>query len=263
MEFLKKNYEKIILGLVLAGLMGALFFLPFYIADDKQKMTEKLEVLVNPPHVLALTNLDMSAESNIVDRLESPLVLDLETTNKLFNPLEWQKSLDGRLIKKDTSTGAKNAIVTGIVPLYLTLSLESIMTNELGARYVVGIERQAATTPYKRKKSQRYVSAGDKPNETFGFIEVKGLADNPEALVLKMIDSGELVKLSREKPFRRVDAYAVDFRYDPEKKVFKGCRAGDRVSFNGNDYLISDVNQNELILLDQSNQKKTTLPFKP
>ena len=55
----------------------------------------------------------------------------------------------------------------------------------------------------------------------------------------------------------------VDFRYDPEKKVFRARRAGDKVSFNGTDFIVDDVNENELILQDQSNQKKTSLPFTP
>ncbi len=35
MEFLKKHYEKILLGVVLAGLIGVLVFMMFYIAADK------------------------------------------------------------------------------------------------------------------------------------------------------------------------------------------------------------------------------------
>ncbi len=55
----------------------------------------------------------------------------------------------------------------------------------------------------------------------------------------------------------------ADFRYDPEKKVFRDRRVGDKVSFGGTDYVVVEVNQNELILSDQSNQKKTSLPFAP
>ena len=35
MQFLKKHYEKILLGIVLAGLIGVLVFMLFYIAADK------------------------------------------------------------------------------------------------------------------------------------------------------------------------------------------------------------------------------------
>ena len=38
MDFVKKHYEKIILGAVLLGLVGALVFLPVLISGDQQKL---------------------------------------------------------------------------------------------------------------------------------------------------------------------------------------------------------------------------------
>ena len=35
MDFLKKHYEKILLGVVLLGLVGAMVFLPFLILHDR------------------------------------------------------------------------------------------------------------------------------------------------------------------------------------------------------------------------------------
>lgn len=262
MQFLKKHYEKILLGIVLAGLIGVLVFMLFYIAADKQAMEENVNSLINPP-VKPLPALDLSTNTAAMDRLQAPLALDFETGNKVFNPFEWQKAQDGRLIKKATSTGPQVAVVTNIVPLYLVLSLDSVATNELGSRYVIGVEKQAAPTAAKRRKQQRFISAGEKPNDTFALLEVKGAAENPDALIFKLLDTGETATVTRDKPFRRVDSYMADFRYDPEKKVFRARRNGDKVSFGGGDYLVFEVNQNEVVLTDQSNQKKTSLPFKP
>ena len=264
MEFLKKNYEKILLSVVLAGLLGLLGFLPVYISADKQKMTDLIDILINPPRVSAIPELNLSAQTAVVTRLKTPLSLDLETGNKLFNPLEWQKTLDGRMLKISTGNevGPRAAVVTSIVPLCYLATLEAVVTNELGARYTIGIERQAAEVK-KRKKTLRYVSAGERPNDLFALVEVKGAPDNPDALVLKLGDTGEPATLSHDKPFRRVDAYAAEFRYDLEKKVFRDCRTNSKVSFGGADYLVVSVNQKKLILVDQSNQKKTSLPFTP
>lgn len=261
MQFLKKHYEKILLGIVLAGLIGVLVFMLFYIAADKQAMELTTSGIINAS-AKVLPDLDLTANDAALARLQSPVQLDLETGNMVFNPFEWQKSLDGSLIKKDTSVGAQVAVVTGITPLYLVLTLESVMTNELGARYVIGVEKQAAAVASKRHRTQHYVSAGDK-NETFELLQVKGAPENPDALVLKVLDTGETATVTHDKPFRRVDAYSADLRYDPEKKAFHGLRAGSKVSFNGTDYQVADINQNELILEDQSNQKKTPLPFTP
>jgi hypothetical protein len=263
MEFIKKHYEKMLLGLVLAGLIGALVFMLFYIAADKQAMDERANGYINPP-VKALTNLDLSVQESVRSRLQSSGNLDLETTNKLFNPMEWQKKLDGSLIKVSKgNVGVASVIVTNIAPLYLILSLDAITTNELGARYTIGVEKQAAPTLAKRNHQQRFVSAGEKPNDIFALDAVKGAPENPDSLVLKLTDSGGLATISNGKPYRRVDGYAADFRYDLEKKVFRGKRIGDKVSFGGMDYLVVEVNRGELILSDQSNQKKTSLPFAP
>lgn len=263
MEFIKKHYEKILLGLVLAGLIGVLIFMLFYISADKQDMDARRDSLINP-RVQALTNLDLSVQENVMSRLKSPYNLDFETTNKLFNPMEWQKKPDGSLIKVSKgNVGVASVIVTNIAPLYLILSLDAVTTNELGARYTIGVEKQAAPTLAKRHHQQRFVSAGEKPNDTFALVEVKGVPENPDSLVLKLTDSGGLATISNGKPYRRVDDYAADFRYDLEKKVFHGKRIGDKVSFGGTDYLVVEVNRGELILSDQSNQKKTSLPFAP
>ena len=264
MDFIKKNYEKILLGLVLAGLVGALVFMPFYIQDDRQRMTDLIDSIINNPTVKPLPDLDMSGSDNAILRQKTPYVLDLDSTNKLFNPGEWERALDGSLIPANTRTGPQVVVVTGITPLYLILSLDSVSTNEFGARYVISVEKQAERNASKRRRQTHYVSVGDKPNDAFGLVEVHG-ADpaNPDYVLLKLTDSGELIKVSQGKPFQREDGFSADFRYDPEKKAFRGRRVGDNVTFGGSDYTVNGVNQNELILEDQSNQKKTSLPFAP
>ena len=264
MAFLRKHYEKILFGVMLAGLIGVLVFMLFFIASDQEDMQKKRDVVLNPP-VHELTNLDLTMLDGVTARAKAPYYLDLETTNKLFNPMEWQKSLDGNLILVGKRTGLQVAVVTNITPLYLVVSLDSVITNELGARYVVQVERQSAPTLAKRRPTRHYLAKDEKPSSSdpVTLLSVKGPVDNPESLDLKLNDSGELITISKDKPYRRTDAYAADFRYDPEKKVFRGERVGDKVSFGGVDYNVVDVNSNELILSDQSNQKKTSLPFVP
>lgn len=262
MDFLKKHYEKVLLGAMLAGLIGVLVFMIFYIAADKTDMENKRTSLTNP-HVKELPNLDMSLEDNAFLRLKTPYSLDLETTNKLLNPMEWQRALDGSLIPAAKKTGLQVAVVTRITPLFLVISNVSSTTNEFGARYDISVERQASANLAKRRPISHFVSLGDKPNDTFELLQVKGPPENPDALVLKLVDNGEVVTIPRGKDYRKVEGYAADFRYDPERKVFRGKRIGDKLSFGGVDYVVVEVNKNELILSDQSNQKKTSLPFVP
>ena len=69
--------------------------------------------------------------------------------------------------------------------------------------------------------------------------------------------------MSKDKPFRRVDAYSADLKYDPEKYSGTGLRVGDHLTFAGDDYNIIAIDENEVILLAQSNQKKYTLRYAP
>ena len=182
MDFLKKHYEKILLSVVLLGLVLALAFMAFIIPSEQQKVRDITAGIIGG-RVVALTNLDLTAQSNIIMRLQSPYRLDFDTPNKLFNPVEWRRAPDGRLIRA-AGTSPQAAVVTRITPLYLALTLESVETNEFGARYVISVERQAASNLAMRRKQNRYVSMDDAKKDVFTLKQVKGPPENPEALVL-------------------------------------------------------------------------------
>lgn len=264
MEFVKKHYEKIILSAVLAGLVGALVILPFVISGDQQKLRAMGDT-VTSPKVQPLPPLNLARQKSASDRLSSRVSFDFSTTNKLFNPVEWKKTANGTPIKIKTGNeiGAGAAVVTKITPLYLVVTLDQVVTNETGVRYVVGVERQASPTPALRRKQTRYTSLDDRKKDAFTLVEVVGAPDNPTGLVLKLADSGETVTVSKEKPFRRVDDYTADLRYDLEKKIFNGRRINSYVSFGGEDYIVVAIDADEVILSAQSNQKRTTLHYSP
>ena len=142
MDFLKKHYEKLLLGLVLAGLVGSLVFMPFYISADKQNMKDSTNTILLAPQVTALPDLDMTAKAAVVQRMGTNYSVDLDSTNKLFNPNDWQRTPDGSLIPAK-ATGPQFVVVTNITPLYTIINLDSVSVNELGARYVISVERQA------------------------------------------------------------------------------------------------------------------------
>lgn len=261
MDFLKKHYEKILLSVVLVGLVGALMFMAFIIPNEQEKVRQIGEGIIRGK-VVALTNLDLTEQSNVVERLESPYRLDLDTTNKLFNPVEWQRTPDGRMIPA-RGTGPQAAVVTSITPLYTELTLDSVETNELGARYVISVERQAAAFPAMRRKQQRFVSTDDAKKDIFTLEKVEGPPENPDNLVLRLADTGQRINLSKNKPFRRVDGYMADIKYDPERGSWPGQRIGSHFRFAADDYTIVDINSNEVVLSAQSNQKKWTLRYAP
>src|ERR1017187_9718040 len=265
MRFVKKHYEKILLSVVLLGLVGALVFLPFLIISDQDTQRRMKEGIIHVK-VAPLLALDLTRETNVSARLPSPYKLDFSTTNKLFNPVPWQKAVDGSLIKIKTGNeiGPKAVGITKITPLCLILTLDSIETNEFGARYVISMERQAAVLPAQRGKRQHYASVGEK-NETFTIADVNGSPGNPAQLklILQLTDTGERATLSKDNPFRRTDGYVADLKYDLEGKKWQGQRIGADLKFAGDDNIIVAINQDTVILLARSNQKKTTLTYSP
>jgi hypothetical protein len=263
MDFVKKHYEKIILSAVLLGVIGFLVFLPFVISSDQQRQRDMGDQVVSP-RVTPLPLLDLTRQANALERLRSPANFDFSTTNKLFNPVEWERAANGDLIKikNGNEVGAGAAVVTKITPLYLVITLDQVATNELGARYVVGIEHQAAPNPMMRHKRQHYISKGEK-NDAFALVDVKGVPENPDQLVLKLADTGETAAIAAGKPFQRVDGYAADLKYDPENKKFQGWRVGAPLSFGGENYIVVAIDADAVILSNQSNQKKTTLRYAP
>ncbi|MEI9961754.1 MAG: hypothetical protein WDM76_11655 [Limisphaerales bacterium] len=234
MGFIKKNYEKILLGVVLLGLVVALAALPIWITKDREDIKTASEGLIKRSPK-PLDPLDLTRQSNIVSKVESPYVLDLETTNKVFNPLQWQKARDGRLIpiKAGNEIGGDAVVVAQITPLYLILTLDSVTTNELGARYVIGVERQASPVPAQRRRVQRYVSPGDQKNDVFALRDVKGPPESPTEMIFQLTDSNETISLSKEKPFRRVDGFSADLKYDPEGKKWQGTSHGGGIKICG------------------------------
>src|SRR6516225_2202117 len=137
MDFLKKHYEKVLLGVVLLGLAVAVAFLPFKIASERQKLEDARNNLTHPK-VQPLTNLDLTMAEGALKRAAAPMTVDFSTSNKLFNPVQWQQAVDKHLIKvDDSSIGPKAVVITKIAPLYLTLMLDSVMTSETGTKYVI------------------------------------------------------------------------------------------------------------------------------
>ena len=263
MDFVKKHYEKIILSLVLAGLVGALVFLPVVISTDKQKQEDMKNALINP-RPTPIPDLDMSRQDNVIQRLQAGCQYDFNTTNKLFNPLKWVKQPDGQFypVRPGHEIGADAVKVTKITPLYFIVTLDDVRTNEPNARYTIGTVNQAATTRYLQMKKQRdYVSMDDRKGKLllFSLEKVVGPPEDPDQLILKLNDTGEEAPVSRAKPFQRVDGYDADLKYPPEKLTFSACRLNQTIMFGGDNYTIVDIKPDEVVLLAQSNQKKTTI----
>ncbi len=259
MDFLKKHYEKVLLGLVLLGLAAAVAFLPFKIASEKQKLADLRDKLTHQT-VKPLPPLDLALVEAALKRVATPARLELSTTNRVFNPMPWQKTVDGRTIPYDDShVGPKAVSLVKTTPLYTILSFDNVTLSDAGPRYVIGVAKEAAAKATDRTKHQTGCTLHGK-TDTFTLNEVKGPPENPTQLVLAMNDTAETAVVAKDQPFKRVDGYLADLKYEPEKRTWLNQRVNNTLHFNGEDYKIVAISAAEAVVLGPSG-KKTTIPL--
>lgn len=262
MQFIKKNYEKVLLGVVLLGLVAVAMFMLLLVAGEKQAQEERRMKIINRP-VRPLAPVDVSYAEGLVNRASTMAFVNFsDNTNRLFNPLRWQRAADGRVIKNPVGTDLERLNITKITPLYLTISLDRVTVSDSGARYQIGIEQQAAARV--RGKRSLFMSVGDKReygerDEPIIVREAQGPTNNPTQLVLELGE--EKIGISETNPYRRIEGYSADMRYPPENGVWTGRRVGDRIRVAGEDYRISAISEDEVVLSAISNQKKWTIKY--
>jgi len=260
MEFLKKHYEKVLLGLVVLGMTVAVGALLFIIPEKRQKLKDLRDAKTNPK-VNKLPLLDMAVEEAALQRVQMPVRLDFTTKHNLFNPVLWQKTPDGRLIKIQTGNevGIGAIEILAIKPLYLRLTYSS--PSESG--YQIAVEREAATRDSQRHTST-IVSKENNRSELLDLQEVVGPPDKPTELVLELKDSGETIHLSVDKPYQEAQDYIVDLRYPLENKVWRNQRTNSPpLVVAGGQYKIVAITESNVVFSAQSNNKKTTKNFNP
>ena len=261
MNFIKKHYEKVLLGAVLLGLVVAAVLLPFKVATEEAALKQQREeIMERGPGPLPPLNLNRSEEA--LKRLQDPARLNFAKPHNLFNPGPWQKAQDGTLIP--VPTGREFAVeIVKITTLYLTITLDSVGAS--GSNYLIKIERETEPNASPRRKQSEYVSLNDKPKKLPVTLRgVKGPPEKPSELVLELNDTGERISVAFDRPYRQVDGYTADLK--SENKTWPGLRKGARLPFAGDAFTIVAINlvatnQFEVILSATSTGKKYTVNF--
>jgi len=260
MEFIKKNYEKLILGLVLLLLVAAAVFIIFFISEHRAAML-RLQDDVSNPKVTELEAVNTAEPDAAFQRTQYPVHLDFTGNNhNTFNPVTWKKMPDGKLLKltSELHEGPDALVVTNIKKLYLIISYNSPSASG----YLLNIERQTMKSEGKRK-TQNFVSLQTK-SELLTLLEVKGPADNPTELDLEWNETGEKIAVTPDKSFQRVDGYSADLKYPLETgKSWQDRRVGSTLNFANANYNIVAITESNVVVSAQSNQKKTTISFTP
>ena len=262
MQFLKKNYEKIVLAVVVLAALGVVAFLPIMVSREKQQLDE-LENQAFPHNPKPLEHVDLSQYDKFVQRAKTTVTLNLaDNTHKIFNPVRFQLK-NGALLRNPAGMEVQNLKVTKVSPLFEVYSLVSASVSPgLPTHYGIGIKHEAAASISGRNAKITYAAMNQTTNN-FTVLSAEGPEEDPTSVKLRLTDSGEVVTVTKDKPYQRTEGYIADLIYTPENKPFLNRRKTDSSSicFAGECYKIVDIGESEVVLLQLSNQKTLIVPI--
>lgn len=248
MEFLKKHYEKILLSVVLLCLAGTAAWFPIKIGKEKDE-AQKYIISLPPPK--ELKPMDITTNQAGLQRLQNPPVVVLSGGHNLFNPVTWKQKSDLTLLKI-IREGVDALMVTKIQALYFELAYE----KPSAAGYWIAVRHLSAKSP-----TRIYAKLNVK-QDLFTIRKINGETNDPTDLVLELPDAGGMVTITKEKPYRKVEAYSADLRYEPDNLTFLNKRVNEVITFGGESYKIIAINENDVRVEAVSTNKRTTIPAK-
>ena len=249
MEFLKKHYEKILLSVVLLCLAGTAAWFPIKIGKEKEE-AQKYIISLPPPK--ELKPMDLTTNQAALQRLQNPPVVHLSGGHNLFNPVTWKQKSDLTFLKI-IKEGVDALVVTKIQPLYFELAYE----RPSAAGYWIAIRHLSA-----KSATRVYAKLNEVKKDLFTIRTINGETNDPTDLVLELPDVGGMVTITKEKPYRKVEAYSADLRYEPDNLTLLNKRVNEMITFGGESYKIIAITENDVRVEAISTNKRTTIPAK-
>jgi hypothetical protein len=270
MEFLKKHYEKIILCVVLLGLAAAAIWMRMAI----DKVQDNLPAAPSAPSTAdrrgrgksaggeggkaSIPILDLSTNERALALATNPPAITLSGENNLFNPVTWKRKSDGTLLKV-VKQGPDALMVTNITPLYTIISYDHASGSGV---YVMGTQTQSDLQHPKRVVTE-FAKKNEKVKSGLYIIrDVKGDADNPSEIDVELTVNGEIVPITKEKPFQREDSCIADLRYEPEQKTFYKVHVNEPLRLDGEQYKVVEITNNAVRIQFNRTTKVTEINWK-
>ncbi|HZM03853.1 MAG TPA: hypothetical protein VFC44_12645 [Candidatus Saccharimonadales bacterium] len=248
MEFLKKHYEKIVLCVVLAGLATAVVWMGTVLNEVQTELTQP--VSETPAHPKALVPLDLAADMNALAAVTNPPPVVLSGDHNLFNPVTWKRKSNGNLLKI-LKTGPDALAITNITPLYTVIAYDHPSGN--GAVYILSLQQHSG------KRFTEFAKKNEKTKSGLYIIRgIKGAPEDPTDLQLEIPETQETVWVNTNTPYKRVDGYTVDMKYEPQSLTLLKKRVNDTIALDNEEYKIVEITNN-LARVESNKTKVTTI----
>jgi hypothetical protein len=250
-QFLKKHYEKIILCVVLLGLAAAAIWMGTKITEVKEEVNQSIG---EPPATTKpLQPLDLAPDLLALAAVTNPPPVVLSGDHNLFNPVTWRRKSNGELLKI-LKTGPDALTITNITPLYTEIAFNHASGS--GGVYVIDIQVHSA------KRAPEYAKKDEKPRSGLFMIRgIKGAIDDPTDIELEIPATGETVWIAKGNPYKRVDGYTVDMRYEPEQHTLLKERVNETLTLDGEQYKIVEITNNVVSVKSINNGKITPIQW--
>jgi hypothetical protein len=247
-QFLKRQYEKIILCIMLVGLAVAAILMGEKITAVKKEVD--LPPQPPPSKSKMLVPLDLGADMAILQQVTNPPPVVLSGDHNLFNPVTWRRKPNGEWLKI-LKTGADALIITNITPLYTVVAYNHFSGSD--GIYVMDLQRNSV------KHGQEYSKVGELAKSKLYTIRgIEGAPDNPTRIQLEIPDPQEMVWISKDNPYKRVDGYIADLRYDPESRALNKVRVNETITLDGEPYKVVEIT-NDLVRVQGVNTQIKTI----
>ena len=262
MQFLKKHYEKIVLGVVLLGVAATSLLLTMRAGDERQKLAEQLQQKVGGKQK-PLKPVELAGSIASLERLSKPSVVTLSGEHKTFNPGTWIRKADSSIapVGDKGGRGAEGLTLDKTLPLNLSVTYASVAGTGEPYRYQFIVARDHEKQAPKRRPTTISLTEGTK-NDLFVLREVHGPKDNPTEVVVEVLSGNERVTLSKDKTYTKGMDFSADLRYEAENKNFTAKRPDESLVLSGVTYKIVAIQKDELVV-SAPNQVRTTIKLSP
>jgi hypothetical protein len=254
MDFLKKHYEKLILCVVLLGLAGAVLWMKSATNIIVPGISAAPPPRTPPPPPLDLTN-DQEALAQITN--QPPVILSGD--HNLFNPVTWKRKPNGDLLKV-IKTGPDALVVAKITPLFMIITYEAPME---GLIYIMGLQREIDLLHPSNKIKKEYLRKDEKKKGLPFIVRgIKGAENDPSEINLEMTESGDTnVWVSKDKPYKQVESYLADLRYDPETLNLPKKKVKDEIELDNEPYIIVEITNDAVRIQSRRTTKVTEIKW--
>jgi hypothetical protein len=266
MQFLKNNYEKVLLSVVLLGLAIAAAALPLQVAALGRFLDEtKTRMVRTQPK--PFEPIELTTNQMVINRLiaaTTPQIASPE--HNLFNPVTWKQTQDRRIYKA-SGLGPNAVSVDQIRPLHLQLTIEG---GGSSSRNEIGVLLETDPRPRMRTRSLREgvkvnLAPSGKPPLNLELLAVRPNSSQVE-YDLRLHDQ-EFITLTSEQPYMEIIAFAADLVYETPSTTlaFPDKRLGDELRLPDDPterYIIIAMDADEVVLSADSTKKRTVISKK-